>query len=83
MKNGKFGYVTIESHTINALSNNFENIESLRKELYGKPITEKAVNDALKKVDIRKYKGSNDRVGIFMFCPEDCKIVIGCRNKEI
>lgn len=80
----KFGYVSIESNSINSLSNNYQNIEKLRKELYGKPITEKSIMNALNKVEIRKYPSSSEKMGIFMFCPEDRLALIGrwikCEN---
>lgn len=73
----KFGYVYIDSNNMNALSNNYQNIDKFRKELYGKPITEKSVMNALAKVEIRKYPSSSEKMGIFMFCPEDRLILIG------
>lgn len=76
----KFGYVEFSSHSCDAISNKYENIDELRKELFGKTISEKSINDALKKVNIIKY-GKHEKAGVYMFCPDDGIALIG-REKQ-
>jgi hypothetical protein len=62
-----FGYTQIDSNSISALSNNFQNANELRRELQGKPIAIETINEALAKVNFSKWGG---RVLVHSFFPD-------------
>jgi len=71
----KFGYVKIESNSSSSLYNDFRNVDKLRKELHGKPITEKSIVNAMQKVGFAKY--DSEKLGIFDFWKEDGIAIVG------
>lgn len=72
-KRDMFGYTDIKSNTYDAISNNYQNVDDLRRELQGKPISVKTINDALKKVKFSKYGTAS----VHSFYPDAGKAFVG------
>lgn len=70
---GTFGWTSIRSNSIDALSNNYQHENELRKELQGKPISKDTILNAMRKVDFSKYGVA----GIHSFFPDVGKCYVG------
>ncbi len=70
---GTFGWTSIRSNSIDALSNNYQHENELRKELQGKPISKDTIVNAMRKVDFSKY----GIAGIHSFFPDVGKCYVG------
>lgn len=75
---GVFGWTEIKSNNCSALSNGYKNWNELRKELRGKPISEKTIVDAMRKVKFDLYEPQSS--GVHSFFPEAGKCYIGKEN---
>lgn len=73
-----FGWTSIESNSMSALSNNYTNVDDLRRELQGKEICEESIIAAIRKVGFSKY-GSRD-IGIHSFFPDKGICYVGKAN---
>lgn len=70
---GTFGWTSIRSNSINALSNNWQHENELRKELQGKSISKDTILIAMRKVNFAKY----GIAGIHSFFPDVGKCYVG------
>jgi len=75
---GTFGWTSIRSNSIDALSNNYQHENELRKELQGKPISKDTILNAMRKVDFSKY----GTAGIHSFFPDVGKCYVGRNNGQ-
>lgn len=75
-----FGWTSIESNSMNALSNDWHHVDELRRELQGKEICEKSIIDAIRKVGFAKYGTSYD-VGVHSFFPDKGICYVGRPNR--
>ena len=76
---GTFGWTSIRSNSISALSNEYQHENDLRRELQGKPISKETILTAMRKVDFSKYGGT---VGIHSFFPDVGKCYVGKNNGQ-
>lgn len=74
----RFGFTDIRSNSVDSIHNNYQNIDDLRRELQGKPISEKSINAALKKVNFSKY---NQPVFVHSFYPDAGYAYVGVNGK--
>lgn len=65
---GTFGWTSIRSNSCNALSNQYQHENELRKELQGKPISTDTIINAMRKVGFAKYGSQN--CGVHSFFPD-------------
>lgn len=70
---GTFGWTSICSNSISALSNEYQHEDELRKELQGKPISKDTILNAMRKVGFSKY----GTAGIHSFFPDVGKCYVG------
>lgn len=62
-----FGYVTVGSASMSAYSNNYKNSNELALELKDKPVSQKSIEDALKKVQLSRFR---DPIFVHSYYPE-------------
>jgi len=72
-----FGYTEIESTTASALSNRYQNVFELKRELQGKEISVKTIEAAMKKVKFGIYSGN---VTVHSFYPDKGVAYVGCNG---
>jgi hypothetical protein len=72
----KFGYTDIRSNSVSAISNNYQNIDELRRELQGKTVSAQTINAAMKKVNFAKYGVAT----VHSFYPDAGRAYVGCNG---
>ena len=69
-----FGYTEIGSTSASALTNNYQNVFELKRELQGKEISVKTIEAAMRKVEFGQYR---QRVSVHSFYPDKGVAYVG------